>query len=749
MLGSLWLILGTAVAAPTVWIDGHGGAVDTTGIDVLAVSGTVEGLDPTHVYEVTTGLGPATLALDPNGETGTWVGEIDVKNTPPSPAIQLPVFAELTDLTTGRLWSRDRVVFLDTKGDGGLVPNHPNVTLDEGYAQLSPHGLDQLELVHHDLAAYPDLPTFEGVVAATATESARSYVPTLTCAPVPNTRAWKTALQSVDAVADARDEYLAYVVAQALSNLPPPLNAPFVIQAANSCVKSPPKTLDFEVCVGRVDLRVDDVDIGTVDVPDLSFVTGAGELESVVGVGDVDAQASALLRDLIIRYRRGGPTCYPKPADKYLPDDTVEADAELLAFTTCPGVTITGAAGNGVGAWGFTGTGAQESLLWAPTAPGDIQVSGGTSGLLGSCPEPRFDDVVAEGAGPLADAVGDAITTEWYAGDPDSGEDAGLAALFAPFEPGGAVPVAYDPASAAGPALSSPTSGAALEVTATDAKPVGGAFMPTHFVHRPAIGRPAFAGAIDPYGNPFDVAYSVTVGMLNQNLRAATFHDTQLGRVVLTNGELPAALANGADEDPALFGGDQLQSLVDDKTHPAAYAALDNLRFSQLQVEVDATIQAFTLMMPDPIGGKPGEVPLTYQIPQVELSLVDTLGYVRYRIVYDLVQPDTAVGFAHDGPWLRFGGKKADGWGWVAIGPLAVGKCSRDPLIDRTGCDGELEDALGGLFLPAIRDRVWALLDEIPGPAQFDREGTVGAPEHVSTKATFSADQRVTVFGDL
>jgi hypothetical protein len=539
------------------------------------------------------------------------------------------------------------------------------------------------------------------------------------------------------------------------------------------CVKSEPQASDFELCVDQVEAEVTGLTIGGVSEVRHRFLNAArtdrGRIEAHVSLDSLRGTTDAYLRSLTVRWKNS--LCVPRPSAGV--DDTLiqEPGKEWLRdWTTCRDLEVNNQAATTVSGepavYLATGDETQiERLRVGLGNPGTFDFLGpNLDARKDVCGEDWIRPDVADAIRTFRPALQQALQTTWYAGQPDTQEAAVLTKALLPFKLGETELADHDIFGGWSIVDSMEVGGLKLNwrnLTST-ANPTAVPNLKEQWFLAPPV--------VDPYapdgqdhtrgGRKFDVAYTVTTGMLNSVLHTrSAFQETLHFVFRPTWGELQAIGVEtpaGADPDePALL---DRQTLV--QISPAFRGLPPG---KSLELRVKPIWNPIVHMAPDldpeeaaAEGRGPYDMPLNYGIPILEVAFKSPDQVRGAEVREGRIWLRLTGGFSDRYFRLDFGetflrpSLVDDRWGFVVRDNVMLG-CPmwvRDATHPFT-CEGELEDKVAELMKNRLRDTFLEMLTQIPVPYRFDLDGAAAPPYVVGLKSQEQVGQNVTYFGDF
>jgi hypothetical protein len=608
--------------------------------------------------------------------------------------------------------------------------------------------------------------------------------------------------------AQAEARYLAYQTVQKDQSFAGATGIPGLIIAAGlqayltgECVQEQPTFDTFEVCVGRIEAEITDLSTeGILDV-NLSYGPGIVDASTVddvladVDLAGIDAMLEGRLRDVFIRWSKQPPGCSPTfiPLPKQTLSETELLETEdRAAWATCTNLEADAAAAHlgptthgpyHVDPLAFDDNSAHFGLDVLPD-PEQLDVHGaaGVSFTLdaartqnpdaGTCAEPFVNAKVEELLNFFYPAIENAIEEAWDESAAATQQARALDDLLSPLEVGRYEPVDheldldYTSLDALRTSFSAipPYDGlvGVLRTNATLRASFAVIQPPTAWVYSPPPNdvidsnpNDAIPGSVSPDGRDyfnhrFDIAFGITTGTLNQQLRERSAADWMRFEWKPTWDDLGVFPPGGAQPtDVAKLDGNLLATVL----HPA-FSALGT---AELSVIAQPTLLPFTWIPPDPLvlGGPqydPGRAPLTYQLSQftVDFYSADPANPHPIRLLVDFYDGAFAFGFGAPASHLLVPTLGAAEWAVTTLDWNVPG-CGRAPMVPMTGaptCGGLLVSSLYDVFVPILQDRMLGMMTDVPAPLRFDAAGA-GVTKDVSLSDTFTGGQRVIFYGRL
>jgi hypothetical protein len=721
-----------------------------------AASGIAAGTEADYVASI---QGIPAAALTPNGAGGhTFSVSVPIGPTPPLGGfpdgfpyvefytepnrVMLPIVVELYHIPTGAVVDRDKAYFWDLRFAGALRRSAARGIIEDIGVQITEAGVDALEPAHLSTLPQPDLASFNETLFSLYPEPEQSV-------------GTDTSILSNNRVCVGLDKVPQFAQTTEFRTLllPQVALAYFGYQVARSqglptfnlCVKKPGarKLANYEVCFGRLDGTLTDVELRDVAAVDLEVDRSRDRLSAEVSLGRVDQTVDVRLHDVSIRWNQGLPTCAPRPAVSFT-DASVDGDPALAALTTCTALRADALSAAATRPLGLPFAAAGDPELF------DVHDAGGTDFRVpllardldlgaGACAQafvsPDVRTLLRGYYTPLEEALAEA----WLDGSPDSQHARALDLLLTTAEHGAFdAPLDHELASevvSVGAATlpgGNPVDGAYVRM-ATDAilKPASAvAAIPQNWVQPAPIGPLPWSddGRCAHATNrvPFDAAFITTTGALNQVLR-------ELSATARLNLAAPPALSFAVG---------------------AALAAIDpSVAPGSVQVTIDPVVAPFTWMMPDPQGRDAGFADVAYHLRDVHVTVVEVGGAGRELLRFRLDFLDPAL-------QLSFGADAGADFLDAALGRmLLVATIVKHDLANLTmqphdakgdkSVERALEAALSLLFRPLMEETMVGLLSDYPAPQFFDAQGEATVPAQLDTKDRYQWQQYIVLYGDI
>lgn len=718
--------------------------------------------------------------------------------------VQVPLIAELYQVSTERVVSRSRVVMHDQRPDPDFTPAHGGTKINNALAmEVTAKGLDALERAHTRSLPQKSLAQFNGLLkkkfegrrhSQTAetgfgTES-RACVPIEDADPAfQNTAAYSSV--RLAAIVDflryqALDELssggsLTSTMLSLLSGVIPgigTLSTAALKAAANAakqqyCVRTPVQASDFEVCSGRVDGVSRDLKLRSVNDTNLEIGTGIPFLAKVL-LNRLDSEVDGYLRDISIRYRMSADTLCTRRPSSVISDTEMASTEGLNTWSYCAGLEADVTSAN--------------TLDWIPFSfdpdpgspeKGRIAQGSAASPLYrlgdekpvnadkGSCALDAFNPYVESLLDSYYSHLQSALDQAWKAGAPDTQQAFALDLLFSRWEPGvwadrqlrdHSLDLSYDrtgvlPAERVYALLDSEVkvSPRAELVPAPSAWP----YAPPGGVPCLNPSSPACLPGKDYYGNEFDVSYSVTTGALNQVLKELSVTDWLRFKLNPTFADLGVTAPGNrpADQRPSLDG----------RLLAEFFAPFSEIGNAKVDIILQPTLLPFTWINPDPppTPGGPvseGRAPLTYQMSQYYVDfLTNKPGpdgtNLFLRVLADFYDPDFQLDLSENpGENLltpAMSGKEA--WRFTILKSQLSG-CPISPMttgLPAQPCGGDLVTKVGDLVRPYLQDKMAGMLSRYPAPIVYDAQGELAKPPSLTQLEKYQWDQVITLYADL
>jgi hypothetical protein len=749
----------------------------------------------------------------PAGPVPSWYPYLAFLTDPQH--IQRPIVVELVEKATKAVVARQRIVLFDGRFDGGLDPKFGGTSVPESmHVQIPGSGLDALEETHRTSLPDPTLAAFNQVLrdratgisfeAQTATGTGAADKACIPLGDAPPEFLLTSAY--VQAFAQAEARYLAYQTVQSSQSFAGVTGLPGAIIALGvqgyltaECVQQQPQVYStWELCVGRIETEL--TDLSTAGILDVNLSYGAGVMSPAtaddiladVDLGRIDGTVEGRLRNVFIRWSEKplgcSPTFMPLPRET-LSDEELLSDAKRAAWASCPGLQVDAAAAH----LGPTEDGAHHTdplVFDANSAHFDVLTLAdpellGVSGAAGvqftlddsrtqnpdsgTCAEAFVRDTVKELLGSFYPAMEDAIGEAWDEGAAATQQARALAALLSPLNVGTYEPVdhqldlEYSDVWTLEPSYSLlPPYDGLVGVLGSDAKLRLGFDVippPATWVYSPPgdLIDLVSTDGLDAFGDPFDIAFGITTGMLNQVLRERSAAEWMRFDWKPTWNDLGVPPPKGVrPDDQAVLDGGVLAAAVD--------PALATLGSSTLTVVAQPTLLPFTWIPPDPFSISPwappfewGRAPLTYQLSQflVDVYSSDPANPHPIQLSIDFYDGDFGFGFGQPQQNLLVPSLGTDQWTTTAL-EWNVPGCDRAPMTEPPTppatpapvCGGRASSALGKVFIPLLEHNLLGMLSDVPAPLRFDAAGA-GSTRRFARNDTFVGEQRVIFYGRL
>jgi hypothetical protein len=727
--------------------------------------------------------------------------------------IQRPLLVELFHVPTNAVVARDRVVLFDARLDQTLENRFTGSAVDDAaHVQLTARGLDALEAVHLYSQPFPTLSAFNEVLEAKA--AGTTYAVSLETRPKKKAKAclpyssvshlFAGTGAEVAVFAEASARYLLYLEAKSaaetgyIGGLPGWLVS-MGLQAylKSECVRQAPTNDTFELCVGTLEGELTDLSVGGVSATNLSFGPGStvawgsptDDILADVDLGRVDGEVEGRLRDVFIRWSKTPGACTVALLPKATVDlETLLATPERAEWATCSGLEVDADSAH-------PGSTEADAYLVDPLtsltenvrfsleigpAGLEAQTTSGKAGATftlssdqsllttaGTCGESfvnaKVDNLLKKFYPDIEAALGEA----WDDGVGSTQQALALDALLRPFEIGTyepldhALDLEYSWLDAHGQQFGSGYDGL-IGAIRTNAKIRSGfevTTAPTEWVYA-TPGDTLFDGTVEGlftrdglnrFAQPFQFAYGLTTGLLNQVLRERSASAWLRFDWAPTWGDLGVSGPN--ELDPAPLDAQTLGTHVN--------AAFANLGTATLTVRFAPTPRhlPFTWIPPDPVAIPPiayGRAPITYQFSQYAIDFYsdDPANPNPLRVLVDFYDEDFALVFDADlsKPTLtpQFGTPVFT----FSIVESNIPGCPKEPhLINPpaglTGCEARLEADLAAVLTPLLQQNMLGMLADVPAPHLFDAGGTSANPHKFSTRDVYTWQQRIVFYGDF
>ncbi|MEZ5365456.1 MAG: hypothetical protein R2748_24790 [Bryobacterales bacterium] len=287
--------------------------------------------------------------------------------------IMTPVVTDVLDTARNYVVRRDRTLLYDGRFYESLLPGSTMPQPRGVGVQLTPSGLDAIEVLHANSLPRPSLDQFnadfEDEIASATNElttdtslfNGLNRNADRICFGYGSVRnIFPSSMNSVAvSYADAAAQYALYqTLKDALDNGTPlsslALANPVLTAVAtiglqavvdNACVKQLPNLdQDFEICFQTLQGEIVDADLLWVNSVDLELSPNSGQIDAdPINLGMVTGTANVKLRDAFIRYQQGGAACgvtgvFHRPNNDF--DNATTFINERYNFAQCPNVTF-------------------------------------------------------------------------------------------------------------------------------------------------------------------------------------------------------------------------------------------------------------------------------------------------------------------------------------------------------------------------------------------------------------------------
>jgi len=735
------------------------------------------------------GIGPGAPPWFGPGITWNNVPFGHVLSDPLIPAV--PLLAILVYTPTSEIVSVDRVVMFD----GRIIFERSAKSSDPGEVmhQVSPAGLDKLEVTHVDPLPIPSLAAFNQALTdnvenvsfeAEANLSPQFCLPLSEIDAFKETSAWPTVLT---------DSYIAFgawkaadeicsggpgaVVCSSLGPVAGPICvAAACTAAASACVDEWPSQADFEVCFDTIDGELHTESVNQLSLVDLRIAAAPDSLEADVLFEGLEALVDVSLADFKIRYAEGGPLCAPRPrrdveasevaAHPILSEWSVCEDNQVEAGVVCSTCTNPD--------FPFAiGTVSNPEVFGLEAGTVDPQrlkvVDDGTAGLMlddfsvtptpgTSCTSGTLaDDLTPEVETLLegyADEVLELVDLTWNQPLAGKGHGDHVEDLLGPLGLGTATYAGFDPNVPFSDVDTHELHGLAASQEAwVEGTLVEPAVVKEHgnpgshplFQGPPGLPEfddmPYFESGQTPEANSFDTAYSFRTGFVNGILATRAWPELMIG-IEPTYAELGVAAPPGTSENsPAPLDGATLSQF---------FPALGDIGLANVvTIDIAPTLPPFLWMPSDWLTLF---APLYWNAPQMVLSIRDIGGTLWAQFVVDQFKSETDFSFSGlvQDEYLTHTSSVRP---WSAsMVESALPSCSIHSAWQAgnpPGCGRQLSSHMAQLVadrLDSIRD---TFLSEIPAPQYFDQAGTSLQPVVAQTIERIHSESYIVLMGEF
>lgn len=726
--------------------------------NLLTIGGKVRGLPALGAYTILVQGAPVT-ATAVVGSVIEFTADIDLdtKQGPKVPYSSwlddpnrplIGVLAELVD-PLGFVVSRDRIVLYDARFDTRIKPKTPTGLEVPGTAVvLSPSGLDALSSVHLANLFFPSFDDFQDDLASVVeleTKETHEFA-NENCFDLELLHPLTSSVTYASLLAEAVAYYAMY---EGLRTNPlqycGTLTDPLLVAACSivvvagvetMCVKALPGPADFEACVSAVGLTMTSATVDSVDEVELSYGQQA-TIHSVPTLHGVDTTFTGELDQISIRWKKG--SCTLRPSAELTEGDYESEDVD--AWRTCDDLEIDSPDADPVSTMDYQLTAVGEAV--------DVDFSGGSFQIspeydLGfqTCFEDWVAPSVQDALEKHDDDVEQVLSAAWHLDTP-SDEATALDLLLAPFDLGLRTTLLYDSKIEWEELDTDPLDGLWLAATTDATSKDARALEPTTWFRYEEASPPEWlALGIDQDGQPFDVAYTVSTGHLNQVLRASYGGTLAFSRPLrVTAGDLGAVV----DPDRIVnLTGTLLAAQVD-----PLFAVIGN---QKVTFRIRGSLSPFTMMEVDPLGVPVGDFKVSFNAPAFTVTMRS--GRKTWaRFIVDLHEPE--ILFSNDAASQSMTmGLDLPQISWIST-DWGLSTCKREPfpasIASGTGCEADAIEALAEVLNPIIERELQALATGIPAPVLFDAEGTstTSLEEVPNATGIWTEDQMVTFLGIL
>lgn len=699
----------------------------------------------------------------------------------------LPILVEVVENATELVVARNRTLFFDLRKQDDVEIDSSRGGIDDGLQfQLTEQGLDELERTHLRTLPHPSITDFnsrlaenvEGIVEVVQTPKYDGSSPTNQLPVGPDGEDGCFQLSRDDIALLGSDAYKRAKSAAdtqwgtwlALDFISKNASLPGIALAAELaknglCVDNPPKPKHFEFCVGSVEGELQSATVASVDSVDLAFSATPKQLEALVETGRVDGSVDGSLRDFYVRYTEGGPLCGPRP-EGTMDTKEIAQDTDLNAWATCPNMPVEAISA--------------ATQLQLPNQPViDRPEIFDVSAQLDSS-ETMEVGKVADGQWHLFDASHDAargtcgsefihyfadevlsgfvheitlgLNATWAEPAPGGHQTEALDELFSSLEIGRERPAEYSvalpfsmlnanealddifPEGMYGKWHSDATLDATLEAPAG----ISG------WVYAPSPGHQPREEAFGPGGAPFDFAYTVTTGALNQVLREygdSSYLNTKIEPDWDDLGLTPGDFGYDPTQPPPL-NGTTLAEL-----HPE-FAALGT---KTVEMSVRPRVAPFTWINPDINGIPTCEYDVAYHLPNYVVELVDTTGERWLTMYFDFFDGDLQLELDPTPGKSRLVAALGDVSTHVEAVSWQFDNCLAPPQGNMTdeetpSCQREMINSLMPLLEDTIEPLMVQFLSDYPAPSYWDANGHTSAPVSTFQVARCQRQNAITLY---
>ena len=691
--------------------------------------------------------------------------------------ILLPIVAELIHIPSGAVAARHRIVICDKRASPALETHRENSAVSSSLAvQITNAGFPDLGPTHTSSLPDPDLDTFNDSLLTNYPSPQKEveiptgfFAPKKACFDLVDEETLFAEL-AANAYNEARIEAQLqrelYDEAKDAAQGTPGIVDELVVEA-EFCVKKNPQPDDFEVCVGKVAGNLVSLELENIESVDLSEGPGLGQIQAdSVFLGGLDGSVDGLLGDIFVRWTKGLPTCLVRPRGNVSDNDIVQTP-ELSAWVACDGMEADALSANDKDlSFSYDiDPNDQEQIQVLAQSLADFDL--GAAALnhnVGTCGQDFFDymdgtvdrNYVADLLDDYYDNIDEALDRAWNEGFQRTQQARSLERLLSPVEHGN--PIIFDPSDHELTSTfrqltnAAPFDGirAVLDTDVAVKREFAVVPAPETWVYAPNGPFPFSTNGFSPlpFQIPFDISYAVTTGGLNQVLR-----ETSAARLHFdftpTWDELglnPADFGLTPQDDPPL----------NRRVLGAFFPAFNALpRGTRLTIKLRPTLTPITWMPSD--GAVPGLLPLTYQMGQFRVDLVEQRNgrpdKLWLRAMIDFFVGDLLLAMNGE-PGRKF--LAADLEEKLFQFTIVRTQFRECPMVTvanfpqyQSACSRRMASALSGLITPRLEQILVEMLSEYPGPQFFDSEGKAPAPTQVLQTHKYQWEQNVVLYGDF
>jgi hypothetical protein len=709
--------------------------------------------------------------------------------------ITKPLIAELVLKSTNEVVARDRIILIDKRSNPNMQESFTGNVIAESLGnELTAQGLDKLEALHRASMPQPSLATFN----SSLTKAFRGMNSTISMnTNVGNTAtpgnltpkacmpliAAPSQLKSLPAYIGFKAEvdfaYASYEAARQMLNNGaisasilaafPGLNllsfatvAALQATVSSACVDKLPSESNYEVCAGSLRGDSNLLTIDGVSNVDLQLGTTLAvpppSLSALNTLNRLHGEVNGTLGNFFFRYaEKPNAACLPRPKSS-IPESQITSNSSLTSFRQCNGLSLDSPAPKNLIPINFKIDGDSSPNINPELNQVDTTFVATPLFSLGpgQTIDPDKGNCTKAGIRHNAEALtarffsrtASSLDTVWKANNPGTQQAKGLDLIFSPWETG-----TYGDDN-----LTNSATGRDHELkhnynatasrnmvdrlftrSNTEARSLVST-SPTSWIYTPHEIYPCNAVSFicntnqNPYGQLFDVSFSITTPALNQVIKELSTSRLLTFNFEPTYADLGITPPPGAQaSDKAILNGTNLSQL------DPAFAALGN---DVGVIRITPTIVPFTHINPQPRPGTPvGRTNLTYQLGQLKFDfLVQKQAAVGpeewISAVVDFYDPELTLMPSAPAILNRlvpsYGSSKRSELTLVkhmfpscAFGPILppVQPPLPAPRIPYPTCANNLAVKLFNPFVPVLQDRLLYMISRFPVPLVYDAKG--------------------------